>query len=184
MEQIKLIFFALASFFGIEDGRIVSEKTTITITPENKEIEIIQQNLFTIIKTEEDSTLALDQWNKILYAKQRNTTWSKELDSFPVKSFDFTPLKNTIQPHLILNYSKQKDLRAFGIWYNQEKNQFSINNIPQHNINTNDGKLEGNYLVFNAKDTITFTIEPFLQMPENYQRLKRPLEELLKTKKK
>lgn len=181
MEQIKLIFFALTSFFGIEDGRIASEKTTISLYPENKKIEIIQENLFTVIQTKKDSTLALNQWNKILDAKQKNTSWSKELGSFPTKSVNFTPLKNKIQPHLIFNYSKEKDLRAFGIWYNEEKNQFSINNIPQHTIKTNDGKLEGNYLVFNAKDTITFTVEPFIQMPENFQNLKMPLEDILKT---
>lgn len=115
--------------------------------------------------------------------KEKNTAWAKELNGFPVKSFNFTPLKNTIQPHLIFNYTKESDLRALGIWYNEERNEFSINNIPQHNIKA-DGKLEGNYWVFNAEDTITFTIEPFLKMPEEYKKLKRPLKELLKTEKK
>jgi len=163
MEQIKILFFALASFFGIEDGRIASEKTTITLYPDLREIEVIQEELFTVIQTEKDSILIVEQWNKICDSKSGKTVWSKELDSFPVKNFSLLPIKNKIQPHLKLKYSQEKDL------YNKKKKQFSINNIPQHNIKTSDGQLEKNYWVFSAKDTITFTIEPFLQMPENYK---------------
>lgn len=184
MEQIKILFFALASFFGIEDGRIASEKTTITIYPQNKKIEIIQEGLFTVIQTKKDSTLVLEQWNKILDVKRKNTAWSKELNNFPVKSFNLKTINNVIQPHLTLNYIKEKDLEALGIWYSEEKNEFSINNIPRDNIKTDDGKLKGNYWVFNAKNTITFTIEPFLQMPEDYKKLRRPLKELLQTENK
>ncbi|MBQ0734953.1 hypothetical protein [Aquimarina celericrescens] len=184
MEQIKIIFFALSSFFGIEDGRIAADKTTVTVFPENKEIEIIQEKLFTVIQSEKDNTLVLEQWDKLYYWKERKTSWSKELDSFPMKNFNLTPIKNKIQPNLTLTYSNEKDLRKMGIWYNTEKNQFSINHIPQHNIKTKDGKLIGNYWVFNGDRTFSFTVEPFLQMPENYQKFKQPLRELLTENKK
>lgn len=184
MEEIKIVFFILTSFFEIEDGRIASDKTTITIYSQNKKIEIIQEGLFTVLETKKDSTLILEQWKKILDKKGKNKVWAKELNDFPVKSFNFTSTKNAIQTHIILNYTKEKDLRNLGIWYNEDRNEFSINNIPQYNIKTNDGKLEGNYWVFNAEDTVTFTIEPFLQMPENYKKLRRPLKEFLKTEKK
>lgn len=184
MEQIKILFFALASFFGIEGGKIVSEKTTISIYPQNKKIEILQEGLFTAIQTKKDSTLVLEQWNKILNMKEKKRAWAKELNDFPVKSINFTPINNTIQPHLILNYAKENDLRTLGIWYNEERNEFSINNIPQYNIKTNDGKLDRNYWIFKAKDTITFTVKPFLQMPEEYKKLRKPLKKLLTTEKK
>ncbi|UAB80083.1 hypothetical protein INR76_08035 [Marixanthomonas sp. SCSIO 43207] len=184
MEQIKILFFALASFFGIENGRIASDKTTITIHPQDKEIEIIQEGLFTVIQTEEDKTITLKQWNKIVDAEEKHTLiWSKELKEFPVKKFNFTFNSKTIQPHITLKYTKEKDLRVLGIWYNEEKNEFSINNIPQNNIKTEDGKLEGNYWIFNSENTITFTIEPFLQMPEKYREFKKPLIELLEANK-
>lgn len=179
MEQIKILFFVLGSFFGIEDGRIAADKTTVTIDPKNQEIEIIQENLFAIIQSEKDTALGLEQWDKLFNWKERKTLWSKELDSFPVKNFTLIPKKKTIQPQLTLSYSNEKDLRALGIWYNAEKNQFSINHIPQENIKTENGKLEGNYWVFNGDSTFSFTIEPFLQMPESYQKFKRPLKELL-----
>jgi len=179
MEQIKIIFFLLTSFFGMEDGRIAADKTTITIYPKNQKIEIIQENLFTVIQSEKDTTLVLEQWDKLLSWKEKKISWAKELDSFPVKNLTLRPIKKTIQPHLILTYSNEKDLRMMGIWYNPEKNQFSINHDPQENIKTKNGKLVGNYWVFNGDSTFSFTIEPFLQMPEKLKKLKTPIREIL-----
>jgi len=184
MEQIKILFFVLTSFFGIENGRIASDKTTITIHPQNKEIEIIQEGLFSIIQTKEDRAITLKQWNAIFEAKEKHTlTWSKELNEFPIKNLNFTFNESTIQSRLMLKYTKEKDLRALGIWYNEEKNEFSINNIPHNNIKTEGGKLEENYWIFNAENTVTYTIEPFLQMPEEFKEFKKTLKELLKTEK-
>lgn len=179
MEQIKIIFFVLTSFFGIEDGRIVADKTTVTIDPKTQEIEIVQENLFTVIQSEKDTILTLEQWEKLRYWKERKTFWAKELDSFTNKSLTFTPIKKTIQPHLLLTYSKEKDLRMMGIWYNTEKNQFSINHIPEQNIKSKNGKLVGNYWVFDGDSKFSFTIEPFLQMPEKHKELKTSIKEIL-----
>jgi len=49
-----------------------------------------------------------------------------------------------------------------GIWYSEEKNQFSINQIPEENIKTEEGNLDGNYWVFDGNSTFSFTVEPFL----------------------
>lgn len=179
MDQINIILYILTSFFGIENGRIAADKTTVTIDPKNQKIEIIQENLFTFIRSEKDTTLILKQWNKLQYWKERKTSWAKELDNFSTKNFDLIPFKKTIQPHLILNYSKEKDLQAIGIWYHAEKKQFSINHIPQQNIKTKSGKLVENYWIFNDNSKFSFTIEPFLQMPEKYKKLKIPIEEIL-----
>ena len=96
MEQIKIIFYALASFFAIENGRFAAEKTTVTIDPKQQQIEIIQEGLFTVIQSEKDSILALEQWNKIQVDKEKNIPWAKALDSFSIKNFTFTPIKKTL----------------------------------------------------------------------------------------
>ena len=183
MEQIKIILFVLTSFFGIKDGRIAADKTTVTINPKTQEIEIIQENLFTVIQSKKDRTLILEQWNQLKYWKERKISWAKELDSFPVKSLSFTTIKKTIQPHLVLTYSKEKDLRMLGISYNAEKNQFSINHIPEENIKTKSGELVDHYWVFNGDSKFSFTIEPFLQMPEKYKKLKMSIKEILEDNK-
>lgn len=179
MEQIKILFFVLSSFFGIEDGRIVADKTKVTINPKSQEIEIIQEKLFTFIQSEKDTIIVLEQWRKLVNSKENKYFLAKDLDNFRIKNFTIKSIKKTIQPYLKLNYSTEKDLRVMGIWYNEEKNQFSINLIPQQNLKTIEGKLVENYWIFNGDNTFSFTIEPFLQMPENYQKLKRPLNEIL-----
>lgn len=179
MEQIQIIFFALTSFFGIEDGRIAADKTTVTIYPKTQKIEIIQENLFTVIQSEKDTILILDQWNKLRSWKERKTSWAKDLDSLLVKNLTFTTVNKTTQSHLVLTYLKEKDLQKMGIWYNAEKNQFSINHIPQHNIKTNSGRLEDNYWIFDGYSKFSFTVEPFLQMPEKYKKLKIPINKVL-----
>lgn len=184
MEQIKILFFALASFFGIEDGRFAANKTTITISPNKQEIEIVQENLFTVIQSEEDSIAAVEQWDKLFYWKERGTSLSKELNSFSVKSVRFKSIKKTISPHLILGYSSENDLRAMGIWFNKNKNQFSINNISSHNVLTMQGELIGNYWVFNGGEKFSFTIEPFLEMSKKHQNLKVSLTDLIMENKK
>lgn len=184
MESIKILFFILGSFFGMENVGIAADKTTVTIYPKKQEIEIIQENLFTVIQSEKDKALVLEQWDKLFYWKEKNTPLAKELDNFNVKSFTFTIPKETIQPHLTLSYSKQKDLQAMGIWYNEEKNQFSINHIPEQNIKTKNGKLEDNYWIFKGESTFSFTIEPFLQMAEKYKTHKHSLKDIVDQQKK
>lgn len=86
----------------------------------------------------------------------------------------------SVRPHLTLKYTHEKDLASMGIWFNAEKNKFYLNNIPDYNIQSNHGKLEGNYWVFNADDMITFTIEPNLKKTDKFKSSKIPLKELLK----
>ena len=45
METIKIFFFAIASFFGIEEQLFFSEKTTVTVYPNEHKIEIIQKDI-------------------------------------------------------------------------------------------------------------------------------------------
>lgn len=179
MEFIKIIFFAVLSFFHNEEGLILADKATVTIHPKTRQIEIIQDGLFTIIETDEDKILVLKQWEKLLLWEENKLVWTRELDSFPIKNFYISPSKDKIQTHFILKYSVEKDLSAMGIWYDAEKNQFSINQIPQYNIKTESGKLEGNYWYFQGDDSFSFTIQSFLDMPEKYRNLKLPIEKLL-----
>lgn len=178
MTPIKIIFFVLASFFGMEAGKIAADKTTVTVCPTNKEIEIVQENLFAFIQSENDSSLVVEEWDNLYHWEDKKIKFSKGLESFPVKNLKLPTKENRVQPHLKLHYSKPNDLQIFDLEYNTESNQFSIENDPAYNINTKDGKLIDNHWVFDGDNTFSFTIEPFLDLPEEYQKFKRPLNEL------
>ncbi|WP_438968990.1 hypothetical protein [Nonlabens sp.] len=115
MVEIKILFFALLSFFGIEDGRIAANKTTITIQPDSKQ--------------ESDNDLIMERWNRLLVS-QTNLIWSKELESFTNKTLRLDSIDGNIRPYITMNYSSEKDLRPMGIWYNEDDKVFSINHIP------------------------------------------------------
>lgn len=187
MHEIKILFFALESFFGMDGGRIVADKTTIHIYPKEQEIEIIQEGLSAFIQSENDEKIVLEEWDKIYNWKEKGTAWAKELDNFISKDFKLTPVKMTTQTYLVLirpvlrlKYSQEEDLASMGIWFDADKNEFSLNNIPEYNIQSDYGKLEGNYWVFSADDQIIFTIEPFLTMADEPKKSRIPLQKLLR----
>jgi len=191
MNEIKLLFFVLGTFFGIEDGRIAANKTTVRIYPQEQEVEIVQENLFALMQSEKDETIVLEQWDSIYNWQENKTPWVKALNDFPVKDLKFTPVKMTtethqvlIRPDLTLKYNHENDLSCMGIWFNAEKNEFYLNQIPEYNIKSENGKLEGNYWVFSASDDISFTMEPFLNRSDAFQDLKVPLKELVRKHKK
>lgn len=179
MEQIKIFFFVLASFFSTEDGGIVADTTTVTVYPEKKELVVVQENLFAIIRTEGDIPRILKEWDTLSHWKERELAWATELDSFAAKDVTLVTLEGKIQPLLTLSYTHEKQLRELGIWYNAEKNEFSFNHNPNYNIKTATGTLDGNYWVFSGDGSFSFTIKPFLDIPEQYLPFKKPLLELL-----
>lgn len=120
MQQINILFYVLGSFFGIVDNKIAADKTTVIIHPQSQEIEIIQEDLFTIIQSEKDTFLVIKQWNNIIEGEK--VAWTNELENFTSKNLTINKQNDRIQPHLKLSYSNENELRLFGIWYNIEKN--------------------------------------------------------------
>jgi len=179
MEQIKILFFVIGSFFGLEDGKIAADTTTVTINPIQKEITIVQEKLFTVIQTVQDKETVLKQWNLLYNSQDTATPWAKELTSFTNKTITYQETDGGISPKITLQYKTEEDLRALGIWYSKEKNQFSINHIPQQHLKTEDGKQDGNYWFFNATETFSFSLQPFIELPEQYKKLIVTIEELV-----
>ncbi|WP_299800588.1 hypothetical protein [uncultured Maribacter sp.] len=178
MEQIKIIFFLLGSFFGFENSRIASDKTTVTIYPEKHKIDIVQENIFTIIQTEKDTALTLAQWEQLVNWKENKLPWAKELENFTNKDVTIENNEGTIEPRISFNYTDENDLRALGIWYNKEKNQYSINNIPREHTTSENGKLEGNYWIFEGYSKFSFTNEAFIDLPNEFKKSKLPIIEI------
>lgn len=180
MEQILIVFYALTSFFQIEQGRIYADKSTVTLYPQKQEIVITHQGLFTIIQSPNDSIEVNKQWSKIKEVKMTGIDWSEELDDFEMKSIDSLNLNNPIQSQITLKYSDKDDLRKLGIWYNSKKNEFSINEVPEQNIKSNEGKQEGNYWYFDAKSVFSFRLDPFLEVPDHLKKNIYSLNDVIK----
>lgn len=162
MEEIKIIFFVLGTFLGSEN-RIAADKTTITIHPETKTILIQQESLFSLIRTREDSSAASRQLSEI---SRNDAVWRPKLKSYRVKTCElYNDVTGNLNAKIFLKYSKTEDLKDYGLSFNPE-GYFSFISFPEDNLRTNDGRLNGNYWHFDADKPFTFTLEPFIGMPE------------------
>jgi len=179
MIPLKIIFFILASFFGVETGKIAADKTTITVSPGDKKIEIVQEELFAFIQSDEDSLKVREEWDRLINWSEKETGWSEMLNNFSSKKISFASVENKVQPHLTLSYSTETDLQALEIEYDRKDNKYLIENTPDYNITTKDGELIDDHWVFCGDSVFSFTIEPFLEMPSEYQQFKQPLGELV-----
>jgi len=63
-----------------------------------------------VIQSESDAPKVLEQWQKFNTWNEKETPWSVELDSFWEKSFFFSQDKKSIELHLVLRYTSEKEL--------------------------------------------------------------------------
>ena len=178
MEVIKIAFFVLGVFFG-ENSRIGAEKTTVTVNPKEQKVTIVQENIFALIVKEGDSLQVSSELKKII---ARN--WRKEIETYPSKSCTFYVTDNgNLNAKIILNYPSEKELKDFALDFNQETKEFSLINIPDWNVETEDGALKGNYWRFSADDSFTFVVTPFKNMPDKFKSVKRNLKPIWEAQK-
>ncbi|NVK10117.1 MAG: hypothetical protein HWD89_13770 [Tenacibaculum sp.] len=179
MEVIKIVFFVLGVFFG-ENSRIGAEKTTVTINPNEQTIIIVQENIFALIANEADSMQVSSELKKVV---ARN--WRKEIESYPSKSCTlYVTDEGSLNAKITLKYPSENVLRDFALDFNKETKEFSLINIPDWNVKTEDGALKGNYWRFSADNSFTFVVTPFKNMPDRFKSVKRSLLPIWESEKK
>ncbi|WP_046757520.1 hypothetical protein [Kordia jejudonensis] len=165
METIKIAFFALGIFFGIETASVIAEKTIVTVDPVATTINIQLKNL-TAVYPKEKGNASIDTEFAKIYHKKEN--WNVQLDSFSEKSIVYSsPEKGVLDATITLKYNKPEDLNIFAIDVNRE-GKYSLINIPQWNLKTTDGKQNGNYWNFEPNTTFTFSLAPLENIPATY----------------
>ena len=167
MEPIKIFFFALASFFGVENQRILADKTFVTVYPKKNQIEIVQKNIFAFVPTANDLQLAKEEWNGVYNYTENGKKWSDELAYFSDKKIEFSTDKKGITAKITLTYTHPNDMAVMGIWYNEDTDQFAMNYIPEQKLKTKDGKKNNIFWNFDGNKDFSFTLEPFRVIPKN-----------------
>ena len=177
MERIKILFFIVGAFFGIERSLIISENTSITIHPQEKTIAILQENLITISKNATDSLNVLNELETLL---QQSPTWHSDLKQFrhKKKHFFISEDQQTLNSKLELSYTTVLDLNVFGITLNKD-GQFSMTDFPKSHIQTKDGKLVNGYWHFNSDNPFTFSEAPLTDLPESFKKHKKAFSRFL-----
>lgn len=177
MELIKVIFFAFGSFFGLQNSKIISETTNVTVNLEKQVVNITHNNLITFIRHADDSIKVSNELYRIVNpaAKENRLDWRKEFDAFEYSTFNITDDEDSKQLNakIELKYTNKKQLEELSIEYIAEKKAYVLINIKEWNIKTTTGKLQGNYWYF--KDKISFTMTPLENIPQNYKAYKKSL---------
>lgn len=164
MNPISILFFALASFLGAEESRIVSRKAIVTIDPVHQTFEVVQEDLFSIIVTKEDSAAMINELQLIVDFK-RNLEQNDSI-SLIVDSLSLQRQGSQMHANLKGRYTDVKTLEKAGIYLDTDG--FSMINIPEWNIRSADAVLEGNYWCWPADKKVTLVLKAFEDIPTEY----------------
>ncbi|TCK69121.1 hypothetical protein DFQ05_0636 [Winogradskyella wandonensis] len=169
MREIKIIFFAIGTFFGIENSSIFSVTTTVNIDTKQRIISITQENLFALSRSAEDSINIYNQLLKIGRPKDEVPSWRDEFKDYEFKTIELISDKNNNQLNakIQLKYNHQKQLEDYAIDYVSDSNEYALINIDSWNISTEKGSLKENFWYFDSD--ISFTLSPTKTMPEAYK---------------
>lgn len=177
MEVIKIIFFALGTFFGVEDSTIMAEETAVHIDIAEQIITVDQRDVFALVSNEKDSLKIRNTLYRIgnSQAQEKRLTLKEKFDTYAWSTSEIVSRKETKQLDIKLKckYVSKEQLKDFGIDYVEKDSSYAMINIPAWNIKTTTGALRDNYWYF--KDSISFTLSPAKDMPKKYLPLKKGL---------
>lgn len=184
MIEIKVLVYILCSFFNTDEARILAETTVVSVDPLEKKVEILFEETFAIIKTNEDFAATKVHLDSIVKWSETNSNWSNELDIFLSKNLEITyeSYGDTTIPKsfaIELKYENEHDLEVFGIWFDEVNNQFSINYTTDINMTSDNSTSDGKYIYFDASETFTFIMKPYNNIFADFQEYKLPISEIL-----
>ena len=159
MTPINILFYALASFMGMEAPLIVCSQIVVTINSVDKTIEIVQEDLFSIITTPADSMVIVEEWQHILKFEH-----GKAHNGFTIEHLSWDSHKGRLNATLRIRYTDSKTLEEAGIYYNEEPG-YALINVLDWNIESTDAVLNGNYWVWPETKQVTFSSKPFESIP-------------------
>ncbi|MCH7397012.1 hypothetical protein MM236_03390 [Belliella sp. DSM 107340] len=164
MIEIRIIFFILGTFFGIDNSNILSESVQVEIDPESKTVIVYHKGLYTFIKDEEEIIIVLQELEILRNLNQ--VIHTEEIQSNGQDTYDWIELElmsnkddEKLDAKLQLKYKDDEFLESMGISYSVKDKAYTMINFESDNIQSSVGELNGNRWYF--KEKLIFTIEPF-----------------------
>ena len=154
MEEVKIFFIILGTFFMREQPSLVAQKATISVDPLKREILIVQENLLST--TDVKDVVQTEEYQKI---KANQINWVEELEGFKNKRVDFEESGETVNARISFNYTDPKELSTINIASHQ--NSFSVFQDEKLAPLTGEHYVEEPYLVFSSKSPFSFTVGIF-----------------------
>ena len=172
MDPISIYFFALASIIGLENTSIMSQKATITINPVERNFEIHQEDLFAIIITEADSLVVAHEMQHI--AAFIKTDQKRTANGLIVDEIVFSSSDQGCNATLKGRYIHPQVWEKAGINIDSTSNySFNMMDFPDWKIISSDAVLIGNYWSWPTDKAVKFIMEPFNDIPQEYQQYRQ-----------
>ena len=84
MNEVKIFFIIIGTFFMREQPSLVAEKAVISVDPIKKQVVIVQKNLISTV--EEQSVAKTEEFQKL---KNKELHWVNDLNVFKTKKLVF-----------------------------------------------------------------------------------------------
>jgi len=154
MNEVKIFFIILGTFFMREQPSLVAEKSIVAIDPLKKEVIITQQNLISATDIKDVS-----QTEEYQILKGNGLNWVKELESFRNKKISIEDKEGKVSAILSFNYDEPKDLEAINISYS--KDFFHVFQEENLEVLTGKHQIEEADLLFSSQTPFSFSISIF-----------------------
>lgn len=151
MNEVKIFFIIIGTFFMREQPSLVAEKAVISVDPIKKQVVIVQKNLISTI--EEQSVQKTEEFQKL---KNKELNWANELSLFKNKEISIQENGNSVSLTVSFNYDKPEDLSLINIDYNES--QFATFMDEKIKGLTGDFHVEEPYLVFKENKSFSFEV--------------------------
>ncbi len=151
MEEVKILVFALVSFFSQENVPVAAKSAAIKIDVVNKQIELHQYDIYSLMdyKEEADKGLEVLMAARALYP---------DLSKLRLASNFFYEAEGKLNAIFYLQYDDLKDLRAIS-FYSDVDGNLSYPFIKEYEYRTTTGQIEGRYLRFDGGRDVAFTMQ-------------------------
>lgn len=154
MNEVKIFFIIIGTFFMREQPTLVAEKAIISIDPQKKEVVITQHNL---ISTSEEQDVSKTE--ELLKLKNKEINWVEELTPFKNKSLQVQENGNSVSLTLSFQYDDPKDLEAINIGYNDS--EYSVFLEEKLVAKSGNSQISEPYVLFKENAPFSFEVGIF-----------------------
>src|SRR5690606_27935811 len=118
MNEVKIFFIIIGTFFMREQPSLVAEKAVISVDPIKKQVVIVQKNLISTV--EEQSVPKTEEFQKL---KNKELHWVNDLNVFKNKEVSIQENGNSVSLTVSFTYDKPEDLSIINIDYSERSEE-------------------------------------------------------------
>lgn len=165
METLKVVMFAIGTFFSQTDANIIADKTIFSMDPKAQSIEITEKNVIGIFMATEDTAYV----KEALKSMYEDHDWVNVMYRYPDLDIKFVVTEEGLDIIITMKYTDTKDLEYLGIMKDPETGEYFIYN-GNWNISSDDGRYEEerDRFMFDQNEPFSFVTDPLVNLPEPY----------------